>query len=378
MLIDISAPICDLPVQDLASYLQVQGWELAHQNRRWLIFHGRKSASGDPFEIILPRDIEEYDYRLYIGQAVKILSSLNKQTPATTVNEILLYDRDVLKIRVCDTAIDYISKQTPRIKSLIRHSANSERNLKPHFDPSYYSKAATEMVDHFRLLQTINGETSYHVESRVGEKETFQRLLPLNDRPDPGDKLPLERRVMERIATGLVTLDQVARTGDVQSIIDGYTDGFNANMCDAILALSKYSSAPIRYSVKWSKKIDASVGVKVVRNVEIARRHCEYLKSASDKLKELKPEFQLIRGRVIGLSSLGDPQSEEVDKRSVVVLWEHGRGRPRKLHINLDRSDYMNAIKAHKEWASIAVEGTTLKRRSGWELADPHNFKTVN
>ena len=378
MLIDISAPVYDLPVQHIASYLQFQGWELAHQNRRWLIFHGRKSASGDPFEIVLPKDIDESDYRFYVGQAVKILSSLNKQTPATTAYDILRYDRDVLKILVCETPIDYTAKQTPRIKSLIRHSANSERNVKPHFHPSYYSKAAKEMVDHFRLIQSINGVTSYHVESRVGEKEAFQRLLPFNDRPDPGDKLPLERRVMERIATGLITLDKASRIGDAKPIIDGYMDGFNANMCDAILAMSEYSSAPIQCSVKWSKKIDASVGVKVVRNVEIARRHHEYLKSASDKLKELKPEFQIIRGRVIGLSSLGDPQSEEVDKRSIVVLWEHGRGRPRKLQINLDRGDYLNAIKAHKEWASITVEGITLKRRAGWELADPHNFKTVN
>ena len=378
MLIDISAPVYDVPVERIASYLQFQGWELAQKNRRWLIFHGRKSASGDPFEIVLPRDIDESDYRFYVGQAIKILSSLNKQTHATTADEILHYDLDVLNIRVYETPIDYSAKQTPRIKSLIRHSANSERNVKPHFEPSYYSRAAKEMVDHFRLIQSINGVSSYHVESRVGEKEAFQRLLPFKDRPDPGDKLPLERRVMERIATGLVTLDNAARIPDVQPIIDGYTDGFNANMCDAILAMSEYSSAPIKFSVNWSRKLDASVGVKVVRNVEIGQQHHEFLKAASCKLRDLKPDFQIIRGRVIGLSSLGDPQSEDVDERSIVVLWEHGQGRPRKLKINLEKGDYLNAIKAHKDWATIAVEGVTLKRRAGWELADPQEFRIVH
>ena len=378
MLIDISSPVYDLPVQHIASYLQFQGWELAHHNRRWLIFHGRKSASGDPFEIVLPKDIDESDYRFYVGQAVKILSSLSKQTPVTTANDILRYDQDVLKIRVGETAIDYSAKQTPRIKSIIRHSANSERNVKPHFDSSYYSKAAKEMVDHFRLIQSINGASSYHVESRVGEKESFQRLLPLQDRPDPGDKLPLERRVMERIATGLVTLDKAERTQDVQPLIAGYTDGFNANMCDAILAMSEYSSEPIQYSVEWSRKIDASAGVNVVRNIEVAYRHHDILRDASDKLKELKPEFQIIRGRVIGLSSLVDPQSYEVDERSIVVLWNHGRGRPRKLRINLERKDYLSAIKAHKDWATISVDGIALKRRAGWELADPQEFKIIH
>ncbi len=374
----MSASVYELSANQITSYLEHSGWKLVNQNDRCYVFEGYKDVDDNPFEIILPVNQDAPDFPVYVEHTIRIVSALTDRSPEIVTKDILHYDRDVLIIRVDETPIDNASKQTPRIKSLIRHSANSERNVKPHFDSSYYSNAAKEMVNHFRLIQSINGASSYHVESRVGKKESFQRLLPFKDKPDPGEKLPLERRVMERIATGLVTLNEATKIHDVQPLIDGYKDGFNANMCDAILMMSRYSSEPIQFSVKWSRKIDASVGVKVVKNVKIDRRHHDYLKAASDKLKELKPEFQIIRGRVIGLSSLGDPQSDEVNERSIVVLWNHGRGRSRKLRINLERKDYLSAIKAHKDWATISVEGIALKRRAGWELADPQEFRITH
>lgn len=373
----MNAAVYELAAEHISSYLQLSGWQLVNQNDRCFVFEGYEDVDDNPFEIVLPINECAPDYPVYVEHTVRILSALTDRTPEVVAEDILHYDRDKLMIQVDETSIDFSAKQAPRIKSLIRHSANSERNVKPHFNPSLYSKAAREMVDHFRLCHTHNGRSNYRVESEVGEEQPYQKLL-FRDNLDPGTKLPLQRRVLERIATGLLTVEKASRKRDPALLVAGYLDGFNANMCDAILTMSEYSSAPIQYNVKWSRKIEASVGVKIVRNVEIARKHHDYLKAASDKLKELKPEFQTIRGRVIGLSSVGDPQSDEVDERSIVVLWDHGQGRPRKLRINLEKIDYLHAIKAHKDWATIAVDGVALKRRAGWELADPQEFKIVN
>lgn len=365
--------VYSVPLSQIKSYLKLNHWSLKNENDHWLVF------AGDHFiDIVLAKDTLAPDYHVYVDHMLKTLSSATGKVAETIANDIVRFDRDFLKIRVDETPIDYSAKQSPRIKSLIRHSANSEQNIKPHFDTSFSSKAAKKMIEHFQLTQSINGTSSFQVESRVGEKEAFQRSLPLDNRPDPGDKLPLERRVMERIAAGLVTLDQAARKQSAKLLIDGYSDGLNANMCDAILTMSKYSQAPIVYDVIWSKKIDASEGVKVVKNIEVDHRHRTYLKEASEKLKELKPEFQSIRGIVIGLSSLVAPQSDKVDGRSIVVLWDRRMGSPRKLKVNLSKEDYLDAIKAHEDWATISVEGIAEKRRSGWELADPQEFKIVH
>ena len=369
----MNTSLYELPFENIASYLQSEGWALVSNNNIVYAFEGFEDAEGAPLEIILPKKEDAPDYSNYVRNSINLVSALTERAPEIIANEIKLYNRDVLMIGVDVSPVEYAAMQAPRIKGLIGYSANSERNVKPHF--TQYSKAAQKMLEHFRLRQTHNGESAYRIESEVGELERYQ--MPMFPNRKPEFKLPLQRRVMERIATGLMTADMAAIEQNAQLLIDGYADGFNANMCDAVRKMSKQSPVPIQYSVKWSRKISASKGVKIVKNIQIERRHREYLKRASDKLKELKPEFQSIRGRVIALSSLGDPQSDDVDARSIIVLWEHGRGRPRRLQINLEKNDYVTAHKAHLDWATISVDGITLKRRSGWQLADPQEFKIL-
>ena len=89
----------------------------------------------------------------------------------------------------------------------------------------------------------------------------------------------------------------------------------NANMCDASIKMVEELNEPIEISITWSKKIEATNGIKQVRNIRIGQQHFRYLEAASKQLKKLKPTFETIEGRVIGLSSLGDPQSDDVAER---------------------------------------------------------------
>ena len=370
----MNAALYRLPTDHISSYLEYNGWKLVNQNDRCYVFEGYEDVDDNPFEIVLPINESAPDYPIYVEHTVRILSALADKSPVIIANEMILFDRDLLTIDVNARSVDFAAMLVPRIKSLIGYSANSERNLKPFFN-QYYG-AAKSMLNHFEISHTHNGSANYRVESQVGDIEPYQRVI-FKDAPDPGKKLPLERRVMERIATGLITLENAARRRDVQPLIDGYADGFNANMCDAVRTMLAQSSEPIQYSVKWAGSLPAVEGVKIVKNIQIERRHTEYLKRASDKLRELKPELRTIKGLVIGLSSLIDPHSDGAGERSIVVQWDRGRGTPRNLRINLAKKDYLNAIKAHKDWATISVDGIALKRRSGWELAEPQEFRIL-
>lgn len=126
-------------------------------------------------------------------------------------------------------------------------------------------------------------------------------------------------RVVERIARGLAATEKAVNLQDVQPLIDGYAEGFNANMCAAILKMLDEQKEPIEYSIKWSHKIEVSDDVRNINNIPIQQRHFEYLETASKKLKELEPESKTIEGLVIGLSSSGDPLSEDVAERSILV-----------------------------------------------------------
>ena len=326
-----SKEVYSVPPNQIKFYLKINDWSLRNENERWLVFSG-----GHSVDIILAKDVLAPDYHVYVDHMLRTLSSATGKAPETIANDILCFDHDVLTLAVDSDSVDNFAKQVPGIKVLVGHSANSEHNLKPYF--TQYYKAARNMLEHFQIRQKLNGKPCYLVESRVGEKQPYQRVL-IRDELDPGFKLPLQRRVMERIASGLIMAEKAATANDAQVLIDGYVDGFNANMCDAVWKMSKQSPLSIQYSFKWSRRVSASKGLEIVKNLQIERRHNEYLKRASDKLKAVEPEFESIRGRVVGLSSLDDPQSDELEdvERSIIVFWDHGRGRPRKLRINLGK-----------------------------------------
>ena len=372
----MNAAVYTLSAEHISSYLQFSGWQLVNQNDRCYVFEGYEDVDDNPFEIVLPINENAPDYPIYVEHTVRILSSLTDKSLDTIAKDMVLFNHDLLTIEVDSNRVEFAATQVPRIKGLIGHAANSERDAKPCF--SRYSTAAKRMLKHFRLSCTQNGNSGYRVESEVGELVPYQMSLPLQKpRVKLPAKLPIQRRVMERIATGLLTAETAAQLGDAQPLVEGYADGFNANMCDAVLKLANMQQEPIYIRVKWSKKIGASRGLKAANRFQIERRHIDYLKRASDKLKVLKPEFQIIRGLVVGLSSLGDPQSDDVDARSIIVHWEHGRGRPRKLLINLGKHDYLKAHQAHVDWKTISVDGIAIKRRSGWQLSDPQEFKIL-
>lgn len=375
----MNAALYALPTDHIKAFLLHAGWNIVNTNDRCFVFEGHADIDDKPFEIVLPINENAPDYPIYVEHTVRILSALADKSPETIASDILQFDRDLLMIKVDVRSVNDAATYTPRIKSLIGHAANSESDLRPYF--AQYNNAAKRMLDHFEISSKQNGKASYLVESQVGEIMPYQRkLIPDRDRPDPGRKLPLERRVMERISTGFAALEQATRKRDVNPLMNGFADGFNANMCDALSTMSEHSTFPVQYSVQWSKNLPISRGVKVVKNFVIERPHIDYLKMASGFLKEWTPQPQRIKGLVIGLSSLVSPQSDEVDddERSIIVLWNHGRGRPRRLRMNLGKEDYLKAIEAHSAWSTVSVDGEALPRRSGWELVDPHDFKITN
>ncbi|MDE2859199.1 MAG: hypothetical protein OXN94_15245 [Chloroflexota bacterium] len=385
MLIDTSASVYNLPVKHIASYLQLQGWKLAHENSRWLVFHGRKSAGGDPFEIVLPKDIDESDYPFYVRHAINILASLDRLTPETIANDVLRYDRDLLNVRVVESVdktsipFDMAAKYISELKQLVRFAASSESNAKPNFDQPL--SAAAKMMRHFRFGHTFAGSFGYSIEAPVGEPKRFrtkpmQLELPLKEK----DILiiPIQRRIMERIARGLRATEKALNSQETQPLIDGYAEGFNANMCDAIRKMVEGQSEDTELSIIWSKKIEASDGIKQVKNVRIGQRHVKYLEAASYRLKALEPEFKTITGRVIALSSDGDPLSDNAVERTVVVQWERTNRRSRKVRMNLSKNDYILADEAHMNWDTISVKGIMQKKGSIWQLSDPEAFTILN
>lgn len=374
----MNASVYNLPLGHITSYLESEGWELVSDNERWYVFEGYEDLEGNPFEIVLPKNINAPDYRTYVQHTVNILSSLKDKAPQTIADDILLYDRDILMIRILENVdttsipIHLASKQIPALKQLIAHAASLEQDEnddKPHFIQT--APTADKMVRHYRFGHTFSGSFGYRIESPIKGKVHYDMF---KDKPAI---LPLERRIMERIIKGLATTEEAVKLRDVKLLINGCNKGFNANMCDAILKMSDEQKGPIEYRIKWSNKIHVSNDLKHVKVVRIQKMHFDYLETASKQLKEREPESVTIEGCIIDLHSSDDPKSEDAKDRSITVQWYQRQGRPQNVRITLQKDNYIKAIQAHSDWKIISVNGKLQRKGSQWQLSEPREFKIL-
>lgn len=371
-----------LSTEHLAAYLSMVGWQRVESREAWYVFRGTEGGDGKPLEIVFPTNPHVSDINIYLSNAINFLSALTGLSPETVVRKVQFYDRDVLLIRIEETGeensipVNVASKQVPQLKTLVAYAASSEKDAKPAFNAVI--GAGNTMTKHYRFGQTFSGSFGYTLESQViGSTSHYvvQRAL-FNEIPDEVI-LPLERRVMERIIRGLVTTEQAVNARTIQPLLTGYTNGFNANMCSAIVRLAEEKSSPIRYSVLWSEKVPPSEDIRGVDDIRIAEVGFNYLQQAADELRELKPEYSTITGRVIGLSSSDNPLSSKLAERSIIVKWFKPNGRPANVRIVLDRDNYVIAHQAHLNWNTIEVSGIIQNINGSWRLSDPQNLRIL-
>ena len=383
----MSATSYNIPLGNIATYLNSEGWISAEDdNDRWYVFVGKEGSENDAFEIVLPKKTRSPDYPIYVMHTIEILSSLADKSHESVLQEIDDACRDVLLVRVDDSAdarsipMDLAAKQIPKLKQLVAFAACSEKSQKAHYINSSQGKA---MAEHYRFGHTVSGSFGYRVESAVGEKVLFQedtnqlRQLEIFEDQEIEEIPPLERRVMERIVRGLAATAETVDVHDITPLVDGYISGFNANMCHALLEISKRHERPIEYNVLWSKKIPVPNDVKQHSSIRIDRNHFDYLHAARRHLMVIEPEKISIEGRVTALSSEDDPRSDDVDDRSVIVRVTSGRFKSRKLRIALGKRDYERADNAHMDWNTISVTGVMQRMGSHWHLSDPSDFRVI-
>ncbi len=355
------------PLERLVSYLRFEGWKLVSDNERWYVLEGYEDIDGDAIEIILSKNDSAPDYRLYIEQTLDIVSSLTNKSLDMLAREIMHRERDILDSRitknadVTSTALMSAFNAVSGLKDLFVCATDSEqRDAKP-----FYQKAGSNpnrILEVVRFGHTFAGSFGYSIESPVKtQTDMFQA--------------PLERRVLERIVTGLVTTDKAVKLEDISPLVNGYETGFSANMCDAVLSMSDDHSIPIEYSVRWSDKYPVSTHLSAINSVYIEREHFEYLREASERLRDIIPEYVTVEGTIASLKSPDDPQSADVADRKVTIKWEMEEGKSRTIVVPLERNEYEEAWVAHWNKQVVSVKG--FVQGSKRLLTDAKEFKVL-
>lgn len=383
MLIPNSDLISRFDYDDLVEYIQDIGWHLnTTMNEKWLVFEGVHDIESNPIEVVLPRDPFSPSYKQSAVSAINILCALSDIEPDEIIYKIRYHDRDVLKVSNPETGdhdsipLRVASQQVAELRQLVAYSACSEENQKP-FYLNAQSQISKRMVDRYQFGHTFRGSFGFTVETPAISRLMFtKQQSAFQDLVSDQIIAPTERRVMERIIWGLILTEEATETKDVQKIIKGYKQGFNSNMCRAIVNMSISKRLPLDYAISWSARM--APHNEKIRNPGVIRLNSdsyEHLEYAAEILGELEPEEVKIKGLVTDLKADDNPLGLDTS-RSVIIRWnDEVEGRVYKVFVVLNKEDYIQAINAHKEWLPVSISGTLKRIKNNWKIVDYHDFK---
>lgn len=369
-------------LDDLKGFLVDTGWKPSKtRNNDWIVFVGLPDINGEPLEIVLPSNEGRPNTRLFIASAFNTLCDISEVLPDELVLKIKYHDRDVFKIWNPETngtdsiPLGVAAQQVAELKQLVAYSACSEENPKPFFSNTQNS-LAKRMVTRYQFGHTFRGSFGFTVETPAISKLQFatqQSMIPdtVNDKAYS----PVERKVMERIVRGLIITQEATSTKNVQLIIDNYEQGFNSNMCRAIVNMSMGKDRPLECSISWSARvIPHDETIREPGIIRLNSNSYENLEYAAKILSEIEPEEVTVRGLITELSTNDNPLGLDTSRLILIRWYDEIERLSHKVYVVLSKEDYLMAITAHKEWVPVSIKGTLKRVKNVWRLVDYHDL----
>lgn len=346
---------------DLKNYLYRKGWKrYATNGEKWQIFK-LEVDFGRPLELILPGSESFIDFRERIQQSIEALSQIEDKPVSEVLSGLIIENADSVKLRlqvpdsVSSLPIDDASKHIKAIRNLFLYSGCSEIKSTPHFEQPL--PAAQEYLGDFEFCHTFRGSFGFEVSSTIIKEQEGQDLF----------ELPVNRRIVERIARGLMALDRAVRSDDPDVLISSYERALNARMCDALAQIGLDGKLNFGIGIDWATILKPSEDVVSFRSVTVGEAQVNMLSYASEKLKIIEPTAQQISGRVVNLHCVANP-SEGSARRTVAIKVDHSDHGLIEVRLALGSDYYLKAIKAHSEGRVLVASGQLQRKGNTWSL----------
>lgn len=355
-------------------FLRAKGWQkIEHPNHQLLLFQGPKDDRGNPIKIALPVHMDLADSQDMLSKAVNLLSAIQNVPIAGIVTEITNIGYDFLRQRIITpnnestVSLTMASKIVSSLTEVVKFSACLEEDAQPFFPKS--KNIGKKYADKCRFGQTFVGSFGTSLE------------MPI---PPPLDHLeqppPIERRIMQRIAKGLLIIQQAIQQADIGILVENYRSGFNANIYDVLQKLGEtLENCQMEYSFFWSQEYALPKDVAMSPIKFSSGDACLLLESAAKALRTCsESEEALISGKILQLrgDGAGDEEAENLEKselqeKVIVVYWEAHKI---QIRVPLNLSQYKQACDAHRDGRNIQIQGKPEKLGRSFWLTAPHDF----
>lgn len=367
---------------DLVDFITDLGWvKTETQNGNWLVFTGMMDVSGDPLEIVLPKEVNKTDPARFMALALNTLSAVMDVDLEDLVLQIKYHDRDVLRVHNPDPenfdsiSLRVASQQVGELKQIVAYSACSEENQKPFYINSHLL-IAKRMVEDYRFGHTFRGSFGFTVETPAISRAQFPvQKSALPQVVTDYEYKPIYRKVMERIVRGLILTERATIQRNGKLLVDHYKEGFNSNMCRAIVNMSMGKQIPLEFEISWSSRMKPhDENINSPKKIRFEEDSYDTLEYAANLLSELESEDVTIHGLITELKANDNPLGLDTS-RSIIVRWEDElEGKIYNVYVVLDKDDYIKAIQAHREWMPVSIKGTLKLSKSHWRLIEYHDF----
>ena len=335
------------------------------------VFEKRISPSEGPIKLVVRIAPDGQANERDLHTAVEILAALAKTTVPKITAKISGIDFDTLSGIYPRSQITLARAHeiVSELRNLLTQTANAEENPEP-FLPDPKANSITEEV---LFGHTFAGSFGFRVECPVVEQG--QILIG-----QPSVK-PMERRVLERLATGFLKTEESEAAQDLAPLRDSYQTAFNANVCDAILRLAAVSDdGPLVISFGWSSMFPEKAELQQSPlRFELTARKVSLIKETSEALKAMiQSPPTVFTGSVVALSSDVPPlQMSLIAHRKITVQVHGGDYTDLKMQVEVSDTDYRTAFDAHGAGKFVELRGVPKQRGKHWRIEGYSDFRIL-
>lgn len=376
--LDIKTLIKDIHPNHLGLYLHSCGWKNDyHKQGKFKIWH-RPEESYFELEIIQPLSEDFLDYYQRMYEAIKTLSDFEQRPITRTIEDIVNFDSDLVKIRVISPDVD--SGSIPiddgvmlfeKAKDLLISSSLSTFKKKRTYSGKWPSEVK-KFLNNLKLGQTERG--SYIV-------NVIAPIISFYDDEDseeghPETNTSITRLISNNLAKSLkatnIAIEEYEKTKNPLCFEKVISSGVNANLCDALIGIS---------GLKRNRDIEVSINLasseedsqNMIKDHKFLSHHIPILDIAS---QYFKGNFTLQNYMVYGLVTRMDHESD--DDYGIIRVNSTVYGKSKNITIQLGLEDYWKAVSAHKPKLPVACYGELRVTPKTAYLVDPSDFRVVD
>ena len=323
-------------------------------------------------EIIVPRTQRLGDYPDVVARLVGVFSAVSGLDEYAVCADLLVADRDVVRVRVDDGALDGSidigtgSTLVSGARDMLLAAACSLHDPRPVYRAGA-NRDANEIVSRVRLGQTERGSfvvTMFSPAIAPALQNPLLEGFDVNDDPE-------ERKVIRRLADALGAAHQATEltaAGHSDAFAGAVQVGASANLCEALAQMIE-PFPDLDVSVTWAR----TRPMRVVRDVvRFSHAHASILREAARAFRNREAQLDV---RLFG--SVQRLKRDDAETDGTVTLRASIDGRTQSITAVLSSSDYNRAIEAHRARAPVVAEGDLDRFGQRWHLVNPRIVEII-